>query len=421
MKRRDILQLGGAAAVGMALAGMPRSVSAAEKSPKRDEAFMMFPGNYTWSAAARGAIAASIGGGGELGEIFKVCSALQDRVGNGSAWFEEWNKMGEYVASLGGKAESQGHLKTASAAYLRGAHYIQIGERLLQPRTEASQKAYARSVEFFKKGLPNVPFLACERVEVPFEKGQTLPAYFVKSRGPENFRWPTVVFFDGLDITKEIQFFRVPELAKRGLAILIVDGPGNGESIRFRNMFARYDSNVAGSACVDYLETRKDVDKDRIGVMGVSLGGYYAPRAAAFEKRYKACVSWGAIWDYHATWKSRVEKAFKTSLSVPGEHINWVLGVKNLPEALTKLEDWKLKGVASKVECPYLLMHGELDAQIPTEDARNLFHEVGSKDKTFKIFTKEEGGAQHCQGDNLTIGIAYLADWLSDKLGAKAV
>jgi len=78
------------------------------------------------------------------------------------------------------------------------------------------------------------------------------------------------------------------------MSCLILDGPGNGKSIRFRGMTARYDSNVAGSAAIDYLEKREDVDKDRIAVMGVSLGGYYAPRAAAFEKRFMACVAPGA-------------------------------------------------------------------------------------------------------------------------------
>jgi alpha-beta hydrolase superfamily lysophospholipase len=123
-------------------------------------------------------------------------------------------------------------------------------------------------------------------------------------------RFPRWCFFDGLDITKELQYFHgVPELARRGLATLIVDIPGTGESIRFRGMPARYDTNVVGTAVVDYLETRSDVDKERIGVMGISLGGYYSPRAAAFEPRFKACVSWGAIWDYYAVWKRRVDKA----------------------------------------------------------------------------------------------------------------
>ena len=211
----------------------------------------------------------------------------------------------------------------------------------------------------------------------------------------------------------------MPELAKRGLATLIVDIPGTGESIRFRGMPARFDSNVAGSAVVDYLGTRSDVDRERIAVMGISLGGYYAPRAAAFEPRFKACVSWGAIWDYYATWKRRIDKAFQSSLSVPGDHIKWVLGVSSLDDALEKLRDWRLAGVAEKVKCPYLLTHGERDAQIPLEDAQALFNAIGATDKTMKLFTVEEGGYEHCQGDNVTLGITYIADWLSDKLGAQ--
>jgi len=382
--------------------------------------FMMFPEHYTWSAAVVSAIGSSRWGGGEVGEISKVCAALRGRVGEGQAWFSEWNKMGEKVAALAQEAEGKGYQQTASAAYMRAGHYIQIGERLLQPRTAESQKAYARSVELFKKGIPHYSFLSVEAVEVPFEGAKSLPAYFVKTITPNPVSWPTVVFFDGLDVTKEMQFFRgVPELAKRGMACLVIDGPGNGESIRFRGMSLRYDYNVAGTAAVNYLETRKDVDKENLGVMGISLGGYYAPRCAAFEKRFQACVSWGAIYDYYATWKNRIEKQFKTALSVPGEHINWVLGVKSFEEALKKLENFTLKGVASKVTCSYLLTHGEEDAQITTEDARKLFDEVSSKDKTFKVFTREEGGSQHCQRDNITIGSAYIADWLCDRLVRK--
>ncbi|MFH1639795.1 MAG: alpha/beta fold hydrolase [Chloroflexota bacterium] len=386
---------------------------------RRDEVFMMFLGNYTWSAAVRSAIASSIGGGGELGEIYRVCAALKEKSGDNGAWFVAWHKMGERVALLAEQAKEKGHLQTAAAANMRAAHYIQIGERLRQPRTSETQQAYARSIELFKKGLADVPFLSIEPVEVPFEGGKSLPAYFVKKREMPAVKWPTVVFFDGLDITKEIQYFRVPELVKRGLACLVIDIPGNGESIRFRGMAARHDSDVAGSAAVDYLETRADVDKDRIAIMGVSLGGYTAPRAAAFEKRFKACVAWGAQYDYHAVWKSRVAAAFKTSLSVPGEHIIWFLGVNTIEEALKKLEPFTLEEVAGKIACPFLLTHGEADAQIPMDVARKLFEEVGSNDKTFKVFTREEGGAEHCQGDNLTIGIAYIADWLADKLNSR--
>jgi dipeptidyl aminopeptidase/acylaminoacyl peptidase len=414
MERRDLFRLTAAGLAGAAIAE-GAAVGAAEAQERGEASLMLFPGNYTWSAAVRGVIATSLWGGADLGEVYKVVAALKARTGEGPAWFAEWSAMAEKVARLAEAAEAKGHRATASAAYMRAANYYQTGERLLQPRNEESQRAYARAVALFKKGIGDVPFLSIEAVEVPFE-GKSLPGYFVKSRDAAA-PLPTLVFFDGLDITKEMQYFRgVPELIKRGLAVLIVDIPGTGESIRFRGMPARYDTNVAGTAAVDYLVTRRDVDKERLAVMGVSLGGYYAPRAAAFEPRFKACVSWGAIWDYHATWKKRVDKAFQASLSVPGEHIMWVLGVDNIEDALKKLEGFRLAGVAEKVQCPYLLTHGERDAQIPMEDARALFAAIGAKDKTFKAFTFEEGGYEHCQGDNLTIGIAYIGDWLAERL-----
>jgi dipeptidyl aminopeptidase/acylaminoacyl peptidase len=419
MERRDVLRMTAGGLVGLAAAEGPNPAMAAgdEKPPL---SFMMFPGNYTWSAATRMVIASELWGGADLGEIYKVSSALKPDTGNNAAWFEQWSAMARKVAALGDAAAAKGYKQTAAGAYLRAAVYYQAGERLLQPRTEESQKAYATAVELFKKGMGEMAAVSIEAVEVPFEGGKSLPAYFVKSRNAGSAPLPTVVFFDGLDITKELQFFHgVPELAKRGLAVLIVDIPGTGESIRFRGMPARYDTNVAGTAAVNYLETRADVDKDRIGIMAISLGGYYSARSAAFEPRFKACVSWGAIWDYHEVWKRRIDKAFQGSLSVPGDHIMWVLGVSSLDAALEKLKDWHMAGVAEKIKCPYLVTHGERDAQIPIEDAKALFNAVGSIDKTLKVFTVEEGGYEHCQGDNITLGITYIADWFSDKLGSR--
>jgi dipeptidyl aminopeptidase/acylaminoacyl peptidase len=418
MERRDVLLMTAGGLLGLAATEAAKpAVAAAEDKP--DLSLMMFPGNYTWSAATRMVIASEMWGGADLGEIYKVVAALKPDVGKNAAWFEQWSAMARKVTALGDAAEASGHKQTAAGAYLRAAVYYQVGERLLQPRSEESQKAYASAVDLFKKGMGQVAGLSIAAVEIPFEAGKSLPAYLVRSRDAGSAPLPTVVFFDGLDITKELQYFHgAPELAKRGLAVLIVDIPGTGESIRFRGMPARYDTNVVGTAVVDYLETRADVDKERVGVMGISLGGYYSPRAAAFEPRFKACVSWGAIWDYYAIWKRRVDKAFQGSLSVPGDHIMWVLGVSSLDAALEKLKDWRLAGVAERVKCPYLVTHGERDAQVPLEDAKALFNAIGAADKTLKVFTVEEGGFEHCQGDNVTLGVTYIADWFSDRLDA---
>ncbi len=112
----------------------------------------------------------------------------------------------------------------------------------------------------------------------------------------------------------------------------------------------------------------------------------------------------------------RVDAAFRTSMSVSGHHINWVLGVDTVEEALKKLEDFRLDGVVQGMRSAFLLLHGAEDEQVPAADAEALFKAVGSKDKTLRVFTAEEGGSQHCQRDYLSMATTTIFDWLQEKL-----
>jgi dipeptidyl aminopeptidase/acylaminoacyl peptidase len=221
-------------------------------------------------------------------------------------------------------------------------------------------------------------------------------------------------------VTKELQYgYAVADLAARGIGCLIVDGPGNGESIRFRNLPLIAETERYAMPCYEYLAARQEFDAERIGVMALSLGGYYAPRAAALEPRFAACIAWGAQWDYHAIWKQRVDALASgkvLSLSVPPEHLQWVLGVASQEAALKKLEGFRLDGIVQKMHCPFLLLHGEGDEQIPLSLAQTCFDAVGSKNKTLRVFTREEGGFHHCQVDNITIGVQAMWDWCEDVL-----
>ena len=107
LNRRDFFGMGVAGVAGLALSTIPQLSHGAEPKAAADEVLMMFPGNYTWSAAVRGAIGASIGGGGEIGEIYKVCAALKGRAGDNAAWFTEWNRMGEKVAAAAEQARER--------------------------------------------------------------------------------------------------------------------------------------------------------------------------------------------------------------------------------------------------------------------------------------------------------------------------
>jgi hypothetical protein len=169
-----------------------------------------FPGEYRWSAALRMALGAAQYGGGEAGEIDRVGRRLMERIGNDEAWYAEWKGMGQYVEALGSEAEEEGHDLTAAGCYLRACNYYQIGERFLNPKDEDALQVYLRSVSCFQKAAKLLDGPIIEAVEVPFED-RYLPAYYVTST--EGGRKPAVVYFDGLDVNKEILYFSgVPDL-----------------------------------------------------------------------------------------------------------------------------------------------------------------------------------------------------------------
>ena len=144
-----------------------------------------------------------------------------------------------------------------------------------------------------------------------------------------------------------------------------------------------------------------------------------APRAASLEPRYAACIAWGAQWDYQKIWLDRFERLARSvtpSLSVASQHILWVLNAASQDEALKRLAPFNLDGAVQKITCPFLMLHGEGDEQIPMSEAKKCFDAVGSKQKTMKIFTREEGGYHHCQIDNQSICSAYMWDWLEQVL-----
>tara|TARA_B100000686_G_scaffold157453_1_gene165169 strand:- start:10751 stop:11926 length:1176 start_codon:yes stop_codon:yes gene_type:complete len=389
------------------------------EAPANTNWFTYFPKDYRWSAAICGMVSAARWGASEIGEIDQVGRKLEKHLGNDNVWFREWVKMADKIRALGISAERKGYDLTAAEHHKRACSYYQMAERFRTPKDKKALDAYRKGMDSFKRYSKLIDQPKIEYVEVPYEGKKSLPGMFVHAQNTKKSKPPVVVFFDGLDVTKELQYMRgVEDLVRRGMSCLVMDGPGTGEAIRMRKIYLRHDYEVAGSAALDYLETRKDVNAKKAAIMAISLGGYYAPRIASMEKRYKACVAWGAIWDYYDTWKKRIDSAYKTELSVPGHHITWILNTKTVEEALEKLDPFRLDGVVQKMRCPFLLTHGADDKQQPMHYARSLFNAVGSKDKTFKIFTVKEGGSQHCQRDNLSIGTTYIYDWLQEKLKA---
>src|SRR4051812_34168632 len=321
---------------------------------------MYFPTHYRWSAEMLAMLSTAPYGGADLSEIDRIGRQLKSLVGDDDAWFNAWTGGGDLLRSRAAAAEDARHSHTAAALYLRACAQYQHAEHFRHPKDAAAMETFRRSLACFEKFTKLTDRPRIEKVEVAYEHGK-LPAYLIHAEhttGPA----PCVVRFGGFDTQKELQYLRgVADLAGRGFSVLLVDGPGMGESIRFRGIPLHHDYELVGSACLDYLATREDVDSERVAVVALSLGGYFASRCASLDPRFAACVAWGAQWDVHALWVQRIagiREGKSVALPVPVDHVKWVFGVENFEQALEKLEGFRLDGIAQKMKCPFLLTHG---------------------------------------------------------------
>ena len=210
---------------------------------------------------------------------------------------------------------------------------------------------------------------------------RTLPAYFSAAPATEQGPAPVMIMFNGLDSTKEHMYNSEhwAELAARGISTLMVDPPGSGEALRLQGLTSRVDSEAWATACVDYLETRDDVDPTRIGLVGWSLGGYYAPRAAAFEKRLALVVAWGANHNWGAVQRRRLQREGER----PGPALLGARAVgvgfpddTDLNEFVDFADQVQLDGVVEQIDIPFLICHGENDRQIPLEYAHRSYDQA---------------------------------------------
>lgn len=372
-----------------------------------------FPDSFQWSNATLIAKGMAPYGAVALEEIDRIGEKLKARMSEPEAWWQEWSAMASHIEQAADKAVAEGRQATAGNYYIRAGNYYFTGERFIAPG-EQKYAMYRKALRCFHAGFerryPNI-----ERVDVPYE-GASLAAYFMKAPGVTG-RAPTVVLFDGLDNCKEMSvLFCGLEFATRGWHTLAIDGPGQGESLRLRKIHTRHDYEVAGTAAYNYVTSRPDVDPKKIPVMGYSFGGYYAPRIVAFEKRYAACAAFGAMhWNIY-DWVNTIKKVTQVDAKKSAQssfQVPWVFGAKDLDSALEMAKRFDLTDVAGRIECPLLILHGENDRIVPLDSAQKLYDAAGCKRKTLKIFTVEEGGAEHCQVDNRQVGVDYIADWFT--------
>jgi dienelactone hydrolase len=383
--------------------------------------FEYFPSFYSWNLGVL--MAAQLGG--DLNEIDAACRSLQaiaarpdaknDPVAQ-VAWVDAWSALARRVEGFATRDEGLGHRWSAGRKYLRACVYWFTAERMASHKSAAKRELYASMAHCFAKGvaLRDEPI---EFVSLPYE-GTTLPALLYCA--PQAGRRPAMIHFDGFDVTKEWMHLCgiAREFAQRGISTLMVDHPGVGAALRLQGLPMNLDSERWAGAAMDWLERRADIDAARVGVIAMSLGGYYAPRAAAFEPRLACCVAWGARYDNDGS-HGRILRDPDAARSVTGwiDHALWYYGAADVNQAAATIARMTLEGVLDRIRCPLLVAHGAHDRQVPIEQAERTVREARNSSRAeLRLVNLDEGGVEHCSGDQFSTAIDAMTDWVADVL-----
>lgn len=379
--------------------------------------YEFFP-NYVWNLS----VAIALENGGRIGEIVDMCQPLIDAAADGddagtAEFLAEWVRVADKLVGLADEDEAAGRNFSAGAKLKRACIYYATAERMQGHGHPGRMETYRKQLDAFDKGTrfqrDNV-----ERVEIPYGDGKTLAAYLTLT--PGDGPRPIVVYCNGLDSCKEMLWLGgfAQALAKRGVSCLCVDQPGTGEALRLEKIPATYASEKWASASVDWLVEQPFVDKDRIGMTGISLGGHYAPRAVAFEPRFASGACWGANHNWAEVQQKRLNREGENPVPHYWEHVMWVFGASDMDDLMTKVEGMNLDGIMDRIKVPFLVTHGAHDRQISVDYAHQTYEQlVNSPRRELKLFTEREGGVEHVGADNMSFGNDYIADWFAETLG----
>jgi dienelactone hydrolase len=379
-------------------------------------------------------------GGAQFGEVVAISSRIAP--GDYDAWHDAWSEAADKIAAEAAGQLARGHGVSARDGYARASNYYRSSEFFLHgnPDDPRIARAYQRSVECYKiaAGLFDRPI---EAVEIPYEQ-TTLPGYFHRASAPG--RRPTIIMHSGFDGSAEEMHFigGARDAVERGYNALVFDGPGQFGPIHRAGLVFRPDWEKVVTPVVDFALKDPGVDPGRIALMGVSLGGELAPRAAAFEKRLAALIANDGVYDFsaphlatvppeqHAEFVTllRAEQAPAIDQMLDGvmksspttrwafAHGMYATGAPTPRAYLAAVLDYNLRdGIAEAISCPTLVCEAEGD--IFFKGQPQLLYDHLTCKKTLMRFTEAEGAGAHCQVGANRLAFARIYDWLDETLG----
>ena len=391
----------------------------------------------TFSLQLLRAISETYNKGADIGECLSTAYRIKE--GDFESWYIEWLKTAKRVHKYADECLASGHDISAREAYLRASNYYRVAEFLLiDPEDPRIQTTWGMSKQCFAE-VAKLFSPRFEPVQIPYEE-TSLPGYLyrIDEKKYASRSRPILIVHGGFDSTLEELYTSAAPALERGYNCLTFEGPGQGGVIRKQKIPFRYDWEKVISPVVDYALTRLGdvIDPKRIALMGISMGGYLAARAAAFEHRLAACILYNGVYDGYDALASSLPKSlisavedgnaevvniviailmdFDNNIKFNMKHGMWTVGVETPFELITKSKDYTIKGIAQNIKCPTLVLDAEKDDSFPGQP-KKVF-EALSCPKRYILFTADDGAEEHCQCGAAALSNQRIFDWLDETL-----
>jgi len=377
-------------------------------------------------------------GGAEIGECFAAARCIRET--DAQSWFDVWSELAAGVLTGAETSLAQGHRTSALSAYLRASNYFRASYTFLigSPVDPRVVDAYRRQRDAFESAVVLMKPSA-QRISIPY--GNTaLHGYLFRAADDEQPR-PTLIITGGYDSTaEEAYFFSGAAAIARGYTCLVFDGPGQGAAIIEDGIVFRPDWEAVGRAVVDFAVSRPEIDAARIAILGISFGGYLAPRAASGEPRLAACIADPGEFSLFDELKSRLPTFISRQIpdgnrlvlslldSVIRRRLRhttagwglrrcmWVHGVDSPLAYMRLTREYSLEGCVAQIRCPTLVCSAENDEIGVT--AQKLYDDLTCP-KARLTFTATEGAGAHCEIGARSLFNQRAFDWLDSVLAAQ--
>nr|WP_296774229.1 dipeptidyl aminopeptidase [Rhodococcus sp. (in: high G+C Gram-positive bacteria)] len=408
-------------------------------TPRAHRAFSAgFYANADFDYDVRILLGAAAFGCTELGEVLATIDSVAS--GDHEHWYHAWSDLGTRLHADADAAHEAGHIRTAAGRYLRAATYTSVAvnaasglpnaDDILLPTYQQHRASWERFVDTTPRPV--------ERVQIPYED-TTLPGYFFQA-AIDGAPRPTLIMINGSDgATSNHWSSGATDALDRGYNVLLFDGPGQQSMLFEHDTAFRPDWENVLTPVIDHLITRKDVDATALVIYAISQGGYWAPRALAFEHRIAAAIIDPGVVDVAASWSSNIpgslmkqfragkKEAFDRDMALgmkfsPATARTWAFRARpyrqgSYFDTLTEVHRYSLSAeVAAQITTPLFVTSPEHEQFWPGQS--EALAEMTGGPVDVSPFTAADGADFHCQPLARQLTHERMFDWLDHTLAA---